>query len=109
MNNQFILDQTQLKSICSTVYIQSKYADARFDDIINHIIKEYDKYSVQLTQKRIDRVTTNRLDIALRMCGYELDYQLIDNIIDLVELIEDKGDEVSIKDVQNLQSLWKNI
>jgi hypothetical protein len=32
---------------------------------------------------------------------------LIDKIIDLVELIEEKGDEVNIKDISQLQAEWE--
>ncbi len=56
----------------------------------------------------IDKVTTTNLDIALRMVGYQLDKTLIDRIIDLVELIEDKGDDASIKDICKLQVEWTN-
>lgn len=54
----------------------------------------------------IDRVTVKNLGIALRMIGVELDNSLIDKIIDLVELIENKGDGVSIKDTTKLQEEW---
>jgi len=57
--------------------------------------------------KSIDKVTTTNLDLALRICNIELDITLIDKIIDLVELIEEKGDEVSIKDISQLQAEWK--
>ena len=56
----------------------------------------------------IDKVTVTNLDIALRMCNIQLDKTLIDRIIDLVELIEDKGDDTSIKDICQLQSEWSN-
>lgn len=58
------------------------------------------------TKRLIDNVTTENLDIALRMCKIQLDKHLIDKIIDLVELIEDKGDETSIQDVCKLQEAW---
>lgn len=57
-------------------------------------------------QNKIDKVTVQNLDIALRMCDIHINKVIIDKIIDLVELIEDKGDEVSIKDVINLQVIW---
>ena len=47
----------------------------------------------------IDNVTVENLDIALRMCKVEINTTLIDLIIDLVELIEDKGDGVNIRDI----------
>jgi hypothetical protein len=58
-------------------------------------------------RRLIDRVTVERLDIALRMAGIKLELPLIDKIIDLVELIEDKGGNTSIKDICKLQSEWK--
>lgn len=59
-----------------------------------------------MKDKPIDKVTTTNLDIALRMCGIELHKTIIDKVIDLVELIEDKGEDVSIKDISKLQAEW---
>jgi predicted RNA-binding protein len=58
-------------------------------------------------QKPIDRVTTNNLDAALRMCNVEIHVRTLDLIIDLVELLEDKGDKVTIKDIFDFQELRK--
>lgn len=58
-------------------------------------------------QKSIDNVTTVNLDIALRMCKIQIDTSILDNVIDLVELIEQKGDQTSISDVCKLQEIWK--
>ena len=60
------------------------------------------------SSRLIDKVTVTNLDIALRMCNIQLDKTLIDRIIDIVELIEDKGDDTSIKDICQLQSEWSN-
>lgn len=57
-------------------------------------------------QKPIDKVTTDLLDISLRMVGEKVDKNLLDKIIDLVELIEEKGDQTSIRDVVALQTEW---
>jgi len=57
-------------------------------------------------KRRIDKVTTDRLDMALRMVGIQLNIKLVDRIIDLVELIEDKGGNTSLKDVSKLQAEW---
>jgi hypothetical protein len=54
----------------------------------------------------INKVTVTNLDIALRMCSIQIDKPLIDKIIDLVELIEGRGDDVSIKDICGLQEEW---
>jgi len=59
-----------------------------------------------VSSRLIDKVTVTNLDIALRMCNIQLDKTLIDRIIDLVQLIEDKGDDTSIKDICKLQSEW---
>jgi len=58
-------------------------------------------------KKPIDKVTTKRLDIVLKMCGIHLDYRLIDRIIDVVELIEKKGGKTSLKDTCKLQEEWE--
>lgn len=56
----------------------------------------------------IDKVTVQNLDIALRMCNIQIDKTLLDRIIDVVELIEEKGDDVSIKDVAKLKAEWED-
>ena len=57
--------------------------------------------------KPINKVTTTNLDIALRMCNIQLNKTIIDKVIDLVELIEEKGDDVTIMDVCKLQTGWE--
>lgn len=42
------------------------------------------------------------------MVGITFDRNTIDKIIDLVELIEEKGDYTNIKDVHKLHSKWKS-
>jgi hypothetical protein len=59
--------------------------------------------------KPIDKVTVTNLDLALRMVGITFDKKTIDKIIDLVELLEEKGDEVTIKDICSIQEEWKNL
>lgn len=56
--------------------------------------------------KSIDNVTIELLDVALRAVGIRLDKKEIDKIIDIVELIEDKGETTSIKDIASLESEW---
>ena len=72
---------------------------ATIDETILEIVKNQ--------VKPIDKVTVEILDVALRMVGIQLHLTIIDKIIDLVELIEVKGEEVSIKDVCALQEVWK--
>ena len=57
-------------------------------------------------KRRIDKVTTDMLDMVFRMVGIDCDIDTVDKIIDLVELIEDKGGDTSLKDVVELQALW---
>jgi hypothetical protein len=61
---------------------------------------------MKAAEKPIDRVTVENLDIALRMCSIEINKKLLDKIIDLVKLIEEKGDEATIQDICKLQSGW---
>ena len=58
--------------------------------------------------KPIDNVTTTNLDMACRAVGMYINKTSLDHIIDLVELIEDKGDEVSIMDITKLQAEWRS-
>jgi hypothetical protein len=59
-------------------------------------------------KKPIDKVTVQRLDLALRMVHIEIHTEILDRIIDVVELIEDKGGKVSIKDMVKLRTLWES-
>lgn len=58
-------------------------------------------------KRPIDEVTTEILDVALRMVGIQLSRIIIDRVIDVVELIETKGGKVSLKDTTKLQAEWK--
>lgn len=58
-------------------------------------------------KKPIDNVTTTNLDLALRMCRISIPIDVVDKIIDLVELLEEKGDQVTLKDITELQIEWK--
>lgn len=57
--------------------------------------------------KRIDKVTTERLDKVLRLCNIQIHTTLLDKIIDVVELIEDKGGKTSLKDISKLEVEWQ--
>lgn len=58
--------------------------------------------------KPINNVTVTNLDLALRMIGIIFDEKTIDKIIDLVDLLENKGSDVSIQDICDLQNIWQN-
>lgn len=65
------------------------------------------RYEAGFCQKPIDKVTVKNMDVALRMCGITLGHGTIDKIIDLVELIEEKGDETTMSDIFKLREEWK--
>ena len=55
---------------------------------------------------KIDNVTVKLLDIVLRMCNISIPLEVIDKIIDIFELFEEKGDQVKLRDVCELQAKW---
>jgi hypothetical protein len=55
----------------------------------------------------IDNVTVTYLDQVLKMCGLQIHHDLLDRIIDVVELLEQKGGKVTLDDVTELQEEWK--
>ena len=55
----------------------------------------------------IDNVTVTYLDQILKMCGIQIHHDLLDRIIDVVELLEQKGGKVTLDDVTELQEEWK--
>lgn len=59
--------------------------------------------------KPIDKVTTDLLDMALRMCGIQINEKILDRVIDVAELLEEKGDGTRISDIENLKSEWKKV
>ena len=61
----------------------------------------------KVEEKPIDKVTTTMLDCALRMCGYNIEPKVLDNIMDVVELLEEKGGQTSIEDICVLQAQWE--
>lgn len=63
-----------------------------------------DKFNTMKTENKLN--ATN-LDLALRMVGITFDLKVINKIIDLVELIQNKGNETNIKDICELQNEWK--
>ena len=56
--------------------------------------------------KPIDSVTVENLDVALRMCNIEIHKAILDKIIDIIEVIEDKKESVSMRDITRLQAEW---
>jgi hypothetical protein len=60
----------------------------------------------QPKQKPIDKVTTSLLSMVLKSVDIYLPSDLLDKIIDAVELLEQKGENVSLKDIAKLESEW---
>jgi len=53
----------------------------------------------------IDNVTTILLELACRMVGIQLSFNEVDLIIDIVELIEEKGGDVTLRDMISLKEI----
>lgn len=61
---------------------------------------------VTRVEKSIDKVTTSNLNSALLLCDIRLSMDIVDHIIDIVELLEDKGDQTTLKDITKLKEEW---
>lgn len=57
--------------------------------------------------KMEEKLNITNLDIALRMCSIQIDKHVLARVIDIVKLIEEKGDETSLKDTCKLQAKWE--
>lgn len=68
---------------------------------------QLDQHIYRQRFKPIDQVTTEALDAALRQVGIIIDYKTVDKIIDLVELLENKGDKTSIAEIKQLEAEWE--
>ncbi len=56
--------------------------------------------------KTIENVTVENLKAALRQVGIEVNAVILDRIIDVVELLEMKGSQTTIKDLHDLKKEW---
>lgn len=65
-----------------------------------------DAFSLKSETKPIDKVTTRHLEIALRLTGIYIDKSILDRVIDMVELLEDKGGGATIYDIVDLKKKW---
>lgn len=59
-------------------------------------------------QRQIDKVTIGNLDIALRACDIKLELETIDMIIDIFELLLEKGDDTTLIDIYELKQTWND-
>ena len=58
-------------------------------------------------KKNIDKVTTNNLSMSLKLCDITVSDTLLDIIIDIVEILEEKGNDTSIKDIIEIKNNHK--
>lgn len=65
------------------------------------------KWHLNNKQKPIDKVTTDSLDVALRCVDIRVNIHILDKIIDVIELLEEKGNNTTIDDLTNLKMQWK--
>jgi hypothetical protein len=82
-------------------------SDSKTEELKMRFLNKNEFSKSGVLRRLIDNVTIDRLDMTLRMCGIELHRNIIDRVIDLVELIEDKGGDVSLSDVSELKAEWK--
>lgn len=54
-----------------------------------------------------EKLNITNLDIALRMCSIQIDKHILIKIIDIVKMIEEKGEEASIRDTAKLIVKWE--
>lgn len=59
--------------------------------------------------KSIDNVTPILLELACRIVGIHLSFKEIDIIIDIVELIEEKSGDVTLRDITSLKEIHNNL
>ncbi len=65
-----------------------------------------EKAPLTVEEKPIDKVTTDMLDTVLRICNIQIDKNILDRVLDVVELLEDKGKLVSLSDISDMKALW---
>lgn len=70
---------------------------------IENLKRFMDKYE----QKRNDnRITTTNLEIALKLSDINCDKETVNRIVDLVNLLEIKGDDTTLMDISKLKAKW---
>lgn len=63
---------------------------------------------LQAPAKPTKKVDVKILDLAARAADLIVDESTIGKIIDLIDLIESKGDQASLKDIASIQRKWYN-
>lgn len=62
---------------------------------------------IQNNPHPIDKVTTDMLSTLLKMVNISIPEDHVDNIIDLVELIVDKEDRITLADIDKIKRTWE--
>lgn len=60
-------------------------------------------------EQPINQVTTTNLDAALRIMNLNFSSENITKIVDCVKLIQEKGDNTTIKDICNIKDEWDSL
>jgi hypothetical protein len=61
-----------------------------------------------MAKKRpIDKVTVGLLDTALRLVDIEIHEEILSRVLDVVKLLEKKGNRAHVEDMTKLQALWR--
>ena len=60
-----------------------------------------------MEMESINKITPFNLQTALRMYGVEIDTGALDLIIDIVEILKEKGDSLTINDIDKLRNQRK--
>ena len=74
---------------------------------ISHAEQQMEDDAQHKRVKPTNNVTRTNLNLALRMVNIQISEGLLDQVVDVVELIERKGDDVSIMDICELQRTWE--
>lgn len=68
----------------------------------------YEKENIGIDLKSIDKVTITNLKLAFKICNIPIfKNETIDKIIDIIELLEEKGNDITIGDFNNLKKEWE--
>ena len=60
-----------------------------------------------MEMESINKITPFNLQTALRMYGVEIDVDILDLIIDIVEILKERGDNLTINDIDKLRNQRK--
>jgi len=75
-----------------------------YQEALERLSKQYEYEP----DKPIDYVTIQRLDVSLRLIGVKIESPVLDKIIDLVELLEDKKGNPTLEEITELETDWED-